>query len=354
MPAESSTQTAASSCHSDRDNLTVSSIPEHIIFGRSSAMQYVRQAVEGVAGESVPVLLLGERGTGKEVIAREIHRRSPWRSTPFVKLSSVDSITALPTNTRQDDNAVLPWANTQSTGSACTLFIEEVSQLSLSLQARLLEFFYDGSLNHSSRELADPQRARIICTSTRNLENEIASGNFRLDLFYRINVVAIRLPALRSRKEDIPDLAEYFVESTCRQQNRSCQRLTLHLLQLFSQHDWPGNIRELENFVRTYVNSDGNMELAEALLSKKTKTAAHNQISERREHRIPLKAYTRQLVEQAERDLILRVLRQQQWNRKETAKVLQVSYQTLLHKLKQTGLDRKCRTRPGAADQVQE
>lgn len=352
MPAESSTQSAVTTPYSGRGNLTADSIPERIIFGRSSAMQHVRQAVEGVAGESVPVLVLGERGTGKEVIAREIHRRSPWRSTPFVKLSSMDSITALPRDMRPDDNALPPWTNARFTSSACTLFIEEVSELSSSLQAKLLEFFYDGSLHQSNRELSDPERARVVCTSTRNLENEITSGNFRLDLFYRINVVTISLPALCCRKEDIPDLAEYFFELTCRERNRRCQQLTSHLLQLFSQHDWPGNIRELENCVRTYVNSDGNIQLAETLLSKKAKAAAHHKASERREHPIPLKAYTRQLVEQAERDLILRVLRQQRWNRKETAKVLQVSYQTLLHKLKQTGLDRKRRPRPGAADQV--
>lgn len=328
-------------------------VPERLIFGRSAAMQEVRRSVDGVASQSVPVLLLGEPGAGKESVAREIHRRSPWCLTPFKKLSASDNTALSADAAGQCDRDLLLRHTPQAVPpSGCTLFIEEVAKLAAPLQIKLLELFHEQSSARSNPELRKSESARVICSSSKNLADEINSGSFRLDLFYRINVVTIHVPPLRDRKEDIPDLVEYFFQLSCLEQNSSCPRLTANLLRLFCQHDWPGNIRELDNCVRTYVESGGDAELVEALVCPRKERPAESEKSERRENRIPLKAYTRQLVEQAEKDLILRVLREQRWNRKEAAKVLQVSYQTLLHKLKQTGLTRKRRVQPDVVDQT--
>lgn len=340
--------------YSELDNHTVGSIPERVIFGRSSAMQEVRESVAGVAGAWVPVLLLGEPGTGKEVIAREIHRRSPLSAAPFVKFCGTDPIAEH--LTEGWGTALRPWtASRRTDNSGCTLFIDAVSELALPLQAKLLEFFHDGSPSHANREFAQQQDMRVICASNRNLEAEVKSGTFRLDLLYRINVVTITMPTLSNRKEDIPELAEYFFESLRRKRNCNCPRLPSELVERFCQHDWPGNIRELEDCLRTYVDTNGNTEVIDAFISKEFGPTPQSKENAQPSNAIPLKAFKRRLVEQAERDLILRVLHQQQWNRKETAKVLQVSYQTLLHKLKQVGLSRKRRPQSKLADeQVQE
>lgn len=323
----------------DNTNPIASLLPEQLLFGRSGPMQEVRQSVGGVAGTAVPILIVGERGTGKELVAREIHRRSPWGSSPFLKVSS------------EPDGPLNSWLgkeNRSSDVSSCTVFVDEVGRLASTMQAKLLEFFHDGPESQSGRG----PNARVICASTRNLEDDVVAGSFRLDLFYRINVVTINVPPLRDRREDIPDLTEYFFELTCSLQNRSCRRIPLGLAHLFYEYDWPGNIRELETYVRTYVDKDGDTAFLEALLLQRRKREVAKSTDS--PGRTSLKVYTRQLVQQAESDLILRVLREQRWNRKETAKVLQVSYQTLLHKLKTSGLSKRQRPKRASAQEVGE
>lgn len=325
-------------------------IPDRLIFGRSSAMQEVRQSVHGVAGASVPVLLTGEPGTGKEVIGREIHRLSPWRAGQFVRFSSADPIDALSKGRTQHSALLHEGTPSSINDSGWTLFIREVGELGSLLQANLLGVFQEGSLTRGNDGSPQPGSIRVICSSSVNLEDKVASGVFRLDLFYRINVVTISLPPLRDRKEDVPNLVDYFFELLCREKDCACPRISGDLLRMFCRHDWPGNILELENCVRIYVTTGGNAAIAEAFLYKGWKPGAQDKATTPIENAIPLKTFKRQLIEQAERDLILRVLQQQRWNRKETAKVLQVSYQTLLHKLKQVGLGRKRRTPPEFVD----
>ncbi|MHB8617587.1 MAG: sigma 54-interacting transcriptional regulator [Candidatus Acidiferrales bacterium] len=326
-------------------------IPDRILFGRSRAMEEVRQAVQSVSDAPVPILLQGEKGTGKEVIGREIHRRSSWQSGLFVKVSGAEMPRSISRNQATGSGEALSslWKNPNSSqsGSAGTLFIDEVSELRPDVQAKLLEFFQEGSLDPENGGTNDPIHPRVICATQRNLEEEVAASNFRLDLFYRINVITVQLPRLRDRKEDIPELADYFFDVSCRKQNRRCPGISTDLLERFCEYEWPGNIRELENCVSTYVNLDGNGKATEALLAKRAKPA-RNRIADRRPNPVPLRAYTRKLVLEAERDMILKVLSEQRWNRRETARVLQVSYQTLLHKLKQNGLDKKRRPATGS------
>lgn len=313
-------------------------------------MEEVRQAVEKVSGASVPVLLQGECGTGKEVIGREIHRRSPWRTGPFTRMDS--TVAASPVKNQDGPSSTahlsLGWALPARALSASpgTLFIEEVAELDATWQARLLELFQDRDVRQLNPRQYTVALPRIICATRRNLENDIAAGRFRLDLFYRINIVTIQLPPLRERKEDIPDLVSHFLEVSCLHRNRDCRHITGDLLAALCEYDWPGNIRELENCVNTYVTLDGNASMVEALLAKRSPTGRWRN-RERSRHAMPLGAYKRLIVEEAEKEMILRVLSENRWNRKETAKALQISYQTLLHKLKQTGLNKKPQPQPG-------
>jgi DNA-binding NtrC family response regulator len=326
------------------DGAALHPIPDHILFGRSETMQEVRRAIEKVSGASVPLLLQGEPGTGKEAIGWEIHRRSPWRMGPFTRMDSTVSAPSPENQTLHPgaDHLSFWWtlpANSLGV-SPGTLFIEEVADLNPTLQARLLELFQDDAVGHPNDRgyaLAVP---RVICATRRTLENCVAAGNFREDLFYRINIVSIELPPLRDRKEDVPDLANYFLKLSCRQRDCRYPHITTELLQTLSEYDWPGNIRELKDWVNTYVSLDGNAAMVEALLRKGLPVGRRLR-PEPSKHWMPLRAYKRLIGQEAERDMILKVLSEKRWNRKEAAKALQISYQTLLHKLKQTGVSKK-------------
>lgn len=326
------------------DSVALHPIPDHILFGRSESMQEVRQAIEKVSGASVPLLLQGEPGTGKEAIGWEIHRRSPWRTGPFTRMDS--TVTALSAEGhpphRGADHLSFWWTLPASSlgVSPGTLFIKEVADLDATLQAKLLELFQNDAVGHLSDRGYAFAVPRVICATRRNLEDCVATGNFRQDLFYGINIVSIELPPLRDRKEDVPDLANYFLERSCRQRDCCYPHITAELLQALCEYDWPGNIRELKDWVNTYVSLDGNAAMVEALLPKGL-TAGRRLRPEPSKQSMPLRAYKRLIGQEAERDMILKVLDEKRWNRKEAAKALQISYQTLLHKLKQTGVSKK-------------
>ena len=199
-------------------NNTVELPPEHVYFGPSETMQAVRQKVYRAAGLNVPILVLGESGTGKEVLARFIHDRSPWREGPFVKVNCP----AIPGALLESElfgfqkgaftgaNAAKP--GRMETAQGGTLFLDEIAELDSSLQAKLLHVLQDGHFTRIGDHEERRMDARVICATNRILAKEIESGGFRADLFYRINVITLTLPALRDRREDIPYLVEYLRE----------------------------------------------------------------------------------------------------------------------------------------------
>src|SRR5277367_2160259 len=200
--------------------------PDHIYFGPSEAMQAVRQKVERAAGLNVPILILGESGTGKEVLAHFVHKASPWRDGPFVKVNCP----AIPGTLLESElfgfqkgsftgaNASKPGRMELAQGG--TLFMDEIAELEAGLQAKLLHVLQDGHFTSIGDHEEKTVDARVICATNRHLQREIERGGFRADLFYRINVISITLPSLRDRRDDIPYLVEYL-----RQQfNRRYQR----------------------------------------------------------------------------------------------------------------------------------
>jgi transcriptional regulator with PAS, ATPase and Fis domain len=233
--------------------------PDPVIFGRSEAMQAVADKVQKLAASNLPVLLQGESGTGKDIIARLLHQRSPWQSGPWVKVSCP----AIPKNLVESEffgseNSSFAGAFNHKSGRAGhahrgTLFLDEIAELEPHLQARFLELLQDGQFCRIEAKKASRFEARILCATNRDLESEMQSGSFRRDLFYRINVVNIHLPPLRERGEDVPHLARYFLDSYNHLYNRRAAPFSAELLQLFARHDWPGNIRELENLVKRHV-----------------------------------------------------------------------------------------------------
>lgn len=324
-------------------------IPEEIVFGQTAAMQGIRKVVERAASASVPVLITGESGTGKEIMAQEIHRRSPWDQGPFVKVSCP----AIPGTLVESE--LFGYEKGSFTGAwnskpgrvelahRGTLFLDEIGEMAPGLQAKLLQLLQDGQFSRIGGQEDCQVDVRIICATNRRLEDEVDAGSFRQDLFYRINVVNIRLPSLQERPEDIPDLAHYFLDHYNQQHNRQTCPFSRQMLHLLCEYEWPGNIRELENQVRRYVILGSEEEVFNVLVSKKRTPLplqGHEQGTP------PLKIYTKRVVEQLERELILKVLQQTHWNRKKAARVLQISYRALLYKIKRAGLPSKSERSP--------
>ncbi len=320
------------------------SIPEEIIFGQSEAMRGIRSTVERAAAASVPVLILGESGTGKEVIAKEIHRRSPWAQGPLVKISCP----AIPGTLLESElfgyekgaftGAVNAKPGRVELAHTGTLFLDEIGEMGMPLQAKLLQLLQDGQFSRIGGQQDTQVDVRIVCATNRRLEEEINAGNFRRDLFYRINVVTIQLPPLRQRRNDIPVLAAYFTRTYSERHNRPAQPFSSEILQLMCQHHWTGNIRELENFVARYVIL-GSEEAVYNELSEKRSAPISIEVAE--DGSIPLKRIAKQAVREMERNLILRVLQANHWNRRKAAEVLKISYRALLYKIREAGLPRK-------------
>src|SRR5450755_299754 len=233
--------------------------PDNIIFGHSDVMQAVRSRLGKVAAANVPVLITGESGTGKDIIARLIHGLSPWKTGPYVKVNCP----AIPGTLLESE--LFGYERGAFTGAygakpgrvemahRGTLFLDEISELDMPLQSKLLQLLQDGQFCRIGAQADKKVEVRIVCATNRKLEDEIENGTFRSDLFYRINVVNLHLPPLRQRAADIPDLVAYFLEYHNRKYNCRAKPLAGELMATLKKYHWPGNIRELENLVKRYV-----------------------------------------------------------------------------------------------------
>src|SRR6202521_3486558 len=233
--------------------------PDQIIFGHSEAMQAVRSRLGKVAAANVPVLITGESGTGKDIIARMIHGLSPWRTGPFVKVNCpAIPGTLLESELFGYEKGAFAGAYGSKPGRVelahrGTLFLDEISELDLGLQSKLLQLLQDGQFCRIGAQEDKKVEVRVVCATNRVLETEIEKGTFRQDLFYRINVVNLQMPPLRERRGDIADLVAYFLEHYNRKYNCRARALSTELMSALQKHHWPGNIRELENLIKRYV-----------------------------------------------------------------------------------------------------
>ena len=318
--------------------------PDSVIFGGSFAMQVVREKIERLAGADIPVLIQGESGTGKEIVAKLIHACSPWKEGPFVKVNCP----AIPSALLESE--LFGYEKGAFTGAygtkpgrvelahRGTLFLDEISELDPALQAKLLQLLQDGRFCRIGAREEMRVEVRVVCASNRKLEQEIKSGSFRQDLYYRINVLNVQLPPLRDRSEDILRLVDYFLERYNQQYNGQAGPLSPQLLRRLQGYSWPGNIRELENLVRRYVIL-GTEEAISSELQGTTQDPFTADVP--LDEPISLKELTRQAVRELERKIILRVLQANHWNRKKSAKMLNISYRALLYKIRQAGFPAK-------------
>jgi two-component system, NtrC family, response regulator AtoC len=328
--------------------------PEALIFGCSDRMLTIRQKVEKIAQASVPVLIHGDSGTGKDVMARHIHARSAVAEGPFVRVNCA----AIPGTLLESE--LFGYEKGAFTGTYSskpgrvesadggTLFLDGIDEIPLGLQAKLLQFLQDGRFSHIGGQEEISVSTRLICSAHCSLERKAAAGHFREDLYYRINVVSLELPPLRARAEDVANLAEYFLERHQKRHHITARTISANLLRLLEKHPWPGNIRELENLVERYVIL-GSEEAVSVELLHWDRTNLSPEMPARGP--IQLKKVTRQAVRELERKIILHVLEENRWNRKRAASELKISYRALLYKIRQAGLPPKRSPRmPSAAE----
>jgi two-component system response regulator AtoC len=323
----------------------------------SAAMERVWGLAERVADTDVPVLLVGESGVGKDVVARRIHAASHRGARPFVKINCA----ALPGELLESElfgheKGAFTGAHAEKPGKFelahhGTIFLDEIGEMDPRLQAKLLQVLQDEEFYRVGGKRPLRVDARVVVATNRDLESEIANGSFREDLYYRLNVVTIRVPPLRERKEDIVPLVHHFVDKYRRRYKGGLDRIPDEVMERFHAYDWPGNVRELENLVRRLVVlKEPSMVLGELTPARTASVSTprmnagvnaavpvpappgglHAPLPED----APLKEVGRRAARIAEREAILRALMRTGWNKRKAAKRLQISYKALLYKIK--------------------
>jgi len=323
------------------------------LIGDSASMQRVRAMIDKVAETDATVLVRGESGTGKELVAREVHERNSARSKgPFVAVNCA----ALPSELIESElfgheKGAFTGAAGQRKGkfeqaNGGTLFLDEIGDMSSNVQAKLLRALEERRIERLGGNESIPVDVRIVSATHRPLEQEIAAGNFRADLFYRLRVVTIDIPPLRERREDIPQLAKTFTHAAAERYNLPLRQVGQSALRKLVDYDWPGNVRELKNTIdRAAIMAEGeelrSEDLPEEIMpgiqraKDKEEQASGDGLS------VPFTADFREDRREFERRYISRCLEHTQGNVTKAAEILGMHRQSLQHKLRQLGLGRR-------------
>lgn len=305
------------------------------MIGDSAPMRELAAMIRAVAPSEASVLILGESGTGKELVARALHQGSPRRAGALVTVNCA----ALAENLLESElfgheKGAYTGAQRHRDGrfvqaDGGTLFLDEIGEMAPALQAKLLRALQQGEVQRLGSDRAIRVDVRVLAATNRDLEAEVRGGGFREDLYYRLNVIALRVPSLRERREDIPLLARHFLTRFAARNRKAFRGFSPRVMDLMLHYDWPGNVRELENVVeRAVILSPGEL-VTEADLPANL-----------RGHGAPVEVRTPgQSLEDAEREAIVRTLEQVGNNKSEAARVLGVTRVTLRSKMKKFGLD---------------
>jgi two-component system, NtrC family, response regulator AtoC len=318
--------------------------PESVIFGQTPAMRDVRQKLERVAGSNLSVLISGESGTGKDIVARLLHLYSPWSSGPFVKINCP----AIPGTLLESElfgyergaftGAFNPKPGRVELAHRGTLFLDEIAELDAMLQAKLLQLLQDGQFSRIGAQEDKKVEVRIVCSTNRELHEEIGHGNFRSDLFYRIAAMTIHLPPLRERPLDLPVICDYLLQHYNEKLNGRVLMVRPALMAKMQRYSWPGNVRQLENLIKRYVVMGTEDVILSELLQPNERDNVNTLMLD---GPVSLKKLTRQAVRKLEARIILNALHANNWNRKKAARSLDISYRALLYKLKEVGIPQR-------------
>ncbi len=308
-------------------------------FTGSESMRKLDEIISQVATTDATVLIQGESGVGKGLIAKILHARSLRSERSFVNINCA----ALPAELLESelfgyDKGAFTGAHRRKAGKfetahQGTIFLDEIGELPLPLQAKLLQVLQDGEFSRLGDENTVQVDVQILAATNRDLEQAVQAGTFRSDLYYRLNVVNITVPPLRERPEEISQLTTDFLQKYSTQYNRALPTLSPETLELFQAYHWPGNIRQLENFVKRIIILG-----SEEFIGKELTTEDANTSTPPSSSGLGLKELSRRAARQVECLHIQRTLEKTQWNRVQAAKLLQVSYRTLLYKMEECGL----------------
>jgi len=323
------------------------------LIGDSASMQRVRAMIDKVAETDATVLVRGESGTGKELVAREVHERNSARSKgPFVAVNCA----ALPSELIESElfgheKGAFTGAAGQRKGkfeqaNGGTLFLDEIGDMSSNVQAKLLRALEERRIERLGGNESIPVDVRIVSATHRPLEQEIAAGNFRADLFYRLRVVTIDIPPLRERREDIPQLAETFTHAAAERYNLPLRQVGQSALRKLVDYDWPGNVRELKNTIdRAAIMAEGeelrSEDLPDEIMPGVQRAKDKEEQASGDGLRVPFTADFREDRREFERRYISRCLEHTQGNVTKAAEILGMHRQSLQHKLRQLGLGRR-------------
>ena len=336
------------------------------MLGTSEKMREVRDLIARVADTDVTVLVRGESGTGKELVARAIHAASPRHDRTFVKVNCA----ALPAELLESElfgfergaftGAIQHKPGKFEFANHGTMFLDEVSEMGPALQSKLLQVLQDGEFARLGGRQDVRVDVRVVAATNRDLETAVEEGQFREDLYFRLNVVCITLPPLRQRRDEIPALTDYFLKRYSEHYNKPPLALATDTLRLFAEYEWPGNVRELENLIKRMVilgtDAPIRRDVADAIAGRVLRVGpipalqtANAPAAEPPAAPLPpppvgligsLKDIARHAAREAERELIFRTLQQTRWNRREAAEILGISYKALLYKIKEAELDK--------------
>jgi len=329
----------------ERDRLADESGGAGIIW-TSGPMQRVRALLEQVADTDVTVLIQGESGTGKEVVARTLHDISTRTEQAFVKVNCA----ALPEELLESElfgyeRGAFTGAHQRKRGKfehahRGTIFLDEIGEMSPPLQAKLLQVLQDSRFHRLGGNDEIAVDVRVVCATNRCLDDMVREGTFREDLFFRLNVVSVTLAPLRERREELPHLIETFTRRFAARYDRPRTVLSERLLRAFALYPFPGNIRELENMMKRIVVLESEEGIREELSQYQQGQRGSSRLRqlideiEATAGEIPLREVGRRASLEAEREAICRALGFTNWNRKQAAKLLSVSYKTLLQKIR--------------------
>ncbi len=322
-------------------------------------MQKILELANKVSDVDFNVLITGESGVGKELVARSLHYYSSRSHRPFVKVNSAN----LPSELVESElfgheKGAFTGADKRKTGkfehaADGSIFLDEIGELPLQLQAKLLQVLQDRCYHRVGGQKEVKVQARVIAATNQNLDKEIQEGNFRDDLYYRLSTISIHIPPLRQRKEDIPDLVVFFLKKISDKNKKPMISIPQSLMDIFYEYHWPGNVRELENYLNRLSILENFRELEEEITasSHKNKHGAdkkHDNPAKTSKKSTPepeeldsfpsLKEVRDKAVRKVELEVIEKVLLHVNWNRKEAAKILKISYRALLYKIKELDL----------------
>ena len=317
---------------------------EHEMIGNSKPIKDLKKQIKIAAPTSGWVLITGENGTGKELVARAIHQNSNRQACPFIEVNCA----AIPEELIESElfgheKGSFTGATTQRRGKfdqahKGTLFLDEIGDMSLKTQAKVLRILQEHKFERVGGNKTIEVDVRVIAATNKDLEKEIAEGRFREDLFYRLNVIPFYVPPLRDRKADIPQLATHFLEYFCSKESRDTKVLDEEAVQAIKSYSWPGNVRELKNLIeRLVIMSPGKTitrnQLPQAVSDKK-ETLEKDQET----HKFSAATF-RNAKEEFEKEFLIQKLEENEWNISRTAEAIEVERSNLHRKIKSLGIE---------------